>query len=69
MPYGRLLKDLQELEQDEQAQDAIVRTIAAIGEAANRIQKVAAGLCRSMRNSRVARCVAFATRSQDVAMR
>jgi uncharacterized protein with HEPN domain len=41
VPYGRLLKDLQEFEQDEQAQDASVRSIAVIGEAANRIQKVA----------------------------
>jgi uncharacterized protein with HEPN domain len=32
---------LEALEEDEQAQDAIIRTIAVIGEAANRIQKVA----------------------------
>ena len=35
------LANLEELEQDQQAQDAIVRTIAVIGAAANRIQKVA----------------------------
>jgi uncharacterized protein with HEPN domain len=39
--YVGNLKNLQALEQDQQAQDAIVRTIAVIGEAANRIQKVA----------------------------
>jgi len=32
---------LEALEKDEQVQDAIIRTIAVIGEAANRIQKVA----------------------------
>jgi uncharacterized protein with HEPN domain len=39
--YVGNLANLEELEQNEQAQDAIVRTIAVIGEAANRIQKVA----------------------------
>ena len=39
--YVGNLKNLEALEKDEQAQDAIVRTIAVIGEAANRIQKVA----------------------------
>ena len=32
-------KDLEALEKDQQAQDAIVRTLAIIGEAANRVQK------------------------------
>src|SRR5438874_12899487 len=40
--YVGNLKNLEALEKDEQAQDAIVRTIAVIGEAANRIQKVRA---------------------------
>ena len=39
--YVGNLENLQALEQNQQAQDAIVRTIAVIGEAANRIQKVA----------------------------
>jgi uncharacterized protein with HEPN domain len=39
--YVGNLANLQALEQDEQAQDAIVRTIAVVGEAANRIHKVA----------------------------
>lgn len=39
--YVGNLENLQALEQDQQAQDAIVRTIAVVGEAANRIQKVA----------------------------
>ena len=40
--YVGNLKNLEALEKDEQAQGAIVRTIAVIGEAANRIQKVRA---------------------------
>jgi uncharacterized protein with HEPN domain len=39
--YVGNLGSLAALEQDQQAQDAIVRTIAVIGEAASRIQKVA----------------------------
>jgi uncharacterized protein with HEPN domain len=39
--YVGNLENLKALEQDEQAQDAIVRTIAVIGEAANRLQKAA----------------------------
>jgi len=39
--YVSNLESLAALEKDEQAQDAIVRTIAVVGEAANRIQKVA----------------------------
>jgi uncharacterized protein with HEPN domain len=39
--YARNSGGLEALEKDEQAQDAIIRTIAVIGEAANRIQKVA----------------------------
>jgi uncharacterized protein with HEPN domain len=38
--YVGNLDSLAALEQDQQAQDAIVRTIVVIGEAANRIQKV-----------------------------
>jgi uncharacterized protein with HEPN domain len=38
---ARSVTSLAALEQDQQAQDAIVRTIVVIGEAANRIQKVA----------------------------
>jgi hypothetical protein len=41
MRYVGSLTNLEALEKDELAQDAIVRTIAVIGEAANRIQKVA----------------------------
>lgn len=39
--YAGSLGSLVALEQDEQAQDAIVRTLSVIGEAANRIHKVA----------------------------
>jgi uncharacterized protein with HEPN domain len=39
--YVGNLESLQALEQNQQAQDAIVRTIAVVGEAANRICKVA----------------------------
>jgi len=39
--YVRNSGSLEALEKDEQAQDAIIRTIAVIGEAANRIQKMA----------------------------
>ena len=39
--YVRNSGSLEALEADEQAQDAIIRTIQVIGEAANRIQKVA----------------------------
>src|SRR6266702_640405 len=39
--YGGNSGSPEALEEDEQAQDAIIRTIAVIGEAANRIQKVA----------------------------
>jgi uncharacterized protein with HEPN domain len=39
--YVGNLENLQALERDQQAQDAIVRTLAVIGEAANRIQKAA----------------------------
>jgi uncharacterized protein with HEPN domain len=39
--YVGNLESLQALEQNELAQDAIVRTIAVVGEAANRICKVA----------------------------
>jgi uncharacterized protein with HEPN domain len=39
--YAGRLGSLEALERDEQAQDAIVRTIAVVGEAANRLQKVA----------------------------
>jgi uncharacterized protein with HEPN domain len=39
--YTGSLESLAALEQDEQAQDAIVRTLTVIGEAAVRIQKAA----------------------------
>ncbi len=39
--YVGNLENLKALERDQQAQDAIVRTISVIGEAANRIQKSA----------------------------
>ena len=41
MRYVGNLDSLQALEENQQAQDAIARTIAVIGEAANRIAKVA----------------------------
>jgi uncharacterized protein with HEPN domain len=41
MRYVGNLSNLQALEQNQQAQDAIVRTIAVVGEAANRICKAA----------------------------
>lgn len=39
--YVQPLKDAAELRENEQTQDAVVRTIGIIGEAAGRIQKVA----------------------------
>ena len=39
--YAGKLGSVEALERDEQAQDAIVRTIAVVGEAATRIQRVA----------------------------
>jgi len=39
--YAGNVKSLAGLEQDEQAQDAIVRTLAIVGEAVTRLQKVA----------------------------
>ena len=39
--YAGNVKTLEGLEQDEQAQDAIVRTLAIVGEAVARLQKVA----------------------------
>ena len=39
--YAGNAKSLAGLEQDEQAQDAIVRTLAIVGEAVTRLQKVA----------------------------
>ncbi len=39
--YVRNSRTLETLEKDEQAQDAVIRTIAVIGEAASRIQKMA----------------------------
>jgi uncharacterized protein with HEPN domain len=41
MRYVGNLESLQALEENQQAQDAIVRTITVVGEAANRICKVA----------------------------
>jgi len=41
MRYVGNLENLQALEENQQAQDAIVRTITVVGEAANRICKVA----------------------------
>lgn len=39
--YAAQVGSLQGLEKDQQVQDAIVRTLAVIGEAANRVHKVA----------------------------